>query len=89
MITKKYFLHGTHLEIKTSDGEDLDITPLSDTLRKVSAVGDSIEKMPNDDYVILKRGAIRQRLLYMYIPDNIRNDHRWPEEWKDKWYDTR
>jgi hypothetical protein len=88
VITRKYFLHSTHIEIKTAEGEDLDITPLSDTLVKISAVGDSIEKIPNVDYVILNKGGIKQKLLYMHIPDNVRNDNRWPKEWKNRWVDT-
>jgi hypothetical protein len=44
--------------------------------------------MPDDNYVILKKKRRTAKLLYKYIPANIRNDDRWPGEWKNKWMEA-
>lgn len=85
IITEKYFKKVVHYKIKTINNEDLDIALLSDSLDAESAVGDSIEKIPNDNYVILTRNGRHLKIQYIYIPNSIRNDSRWPEKWKDKW----
>jgi hypothetical protein len=85
VIVEKYFLKTTHLKIKTSDNNVIDVAAVSGAMIKESEVGDSIEKVPNDNYVFLTKKGVRSKLIYIYIPDVIRNDFRWPAEWKDKW----
>jgi hypothetical protein len=85
VIVEKYFLKSTHLKIKTTDGNEIDVAAVSGDLIKESAVGDTIEKIPNDNYVFLTQQGARSKLIYIYIPDLVRNDSRWPAEWKDKW----
>jgi hypothetical protein len=88
VIVDKYSGHSTHLKIDTGSNKYLDVATLCDSLWEESAVGDSIEKMPDDNYVILKKKGRTAKLLYKYIPANIRNDDRWPGEWKNKWMDA-
>ncbi|WP_188928693.1 hypothetical protein [Puia dinghuensis] len=46
--------------------------------------------MTNPDNYIkeIKRGY-EGVIIDKYIPDMIRNDHRWPAEWKDKWLQSK
>ena len=79
--------HGTHLRIQTTTQGIVDVSSLSESLLRESAIGDSIEKIPGDNFVILNKNGHKQKLLYIYIPEYLRNDPRWPREWKDRWYD--
>ncbi|GGA86915.1 hypothetical protein GCM10011511_07490 [Puia dinghuensis] len=47
-------------------------------------------QMTNPDNYIkeIKRGY-EGVIIDKYIPDMIRNDHRWPAEWKDKWLQSK
>lgn len=87
IIINKFMQHGTHLTIRTADQNTLDVALLSDSLVLQSRIGDSIEKIPEDNYVILNSDGRKRKLLYKHIPDYIRNDRRWPAKWKDLWYD--
>lgn len=87
IIINKYMQHATHLTIRTTDQNTLDVALLSDSLVLQSRIGDSIEKIPQDNYVILNRDGQKRKLLYKHIPDYIRKDRRWPAKWKDLWYD--
>jgi hypothetical protein len=85
VITDKYIKKFPHLTIKTSNNETLDVAPASMDLYANSSVGDSIEKIPDDDYIILNKSGKKMKLLFFYIPNDTRADRRWPKEWKDKW----
>lgn len=87
IVIDKFYRKGTQLTIKTTENETFDVAILSGELIKQSAVGDSIEKLPGDNYVILSKNGVRTKLLYRHVPDYIRNDRRWPAEWKNKWLD--
>jgi hypothetical protein len=89
VIVKKYFLKSTHLLIRTTDGENVDIAAIGGDLLKQSAVGDTIEKIPNDNFVLLTKNGVKLKLIYVYIPYMVRQDSRWPIEWKDKWRESR
>jgi hypothetical protein len=88
VIVKKYFLKSTHLRIRTTDSENIDIAAIGGDLLKQSAVGDTIEKIPDDNVVLLTKNGVKLKLIYVYIPDMIRQDSRWPIEWKDKWRES-
>jgi hypothetical protein len=88
VIVGKYSGHSTHLKIDTGSSKYLDVAMLCDSLTEESAVGDSIEKIADDNYVILKKKGRPARLLYVFIPASIRNDDRWPAEWKNKWMEA-
>jgi hypothetical protein len=87
VIVNKFDRKGTQLTIRTTENQTFDVALLSGDLIKESAIGDSIEKLPRDNYVILNRNGIKTKLLYRHIPKYIRSDHRWPAEWKNKWPD--
>ncbi len=86
-IVYKYVQKTTHIVIQTSEHDSIDVSMISDSLENSCKVGDSIEKLPDDDHVILTRDGIKIKSLYLYIPSVVRNDRRWPAEWKDLWYD--
>ena len=85
IIIEKFYSRATHIKIKTNKGKIIDVALLSKDLIENSSVGDSIEKIPNDNYVIIKRGQKKYKVLYLYISKSIANDRRWPMEWKNKW----
>ncbi len=87
VIINKYMQHATHLTIRTTGHDTLDVALLSDSLVQQSRIGDSIEKISEDNYVILHTNGQKRKLLYRHIPDYIRKDRRWPAKWKDLWYD--
>lgn len=87
VIINRFYQRGTQLTIRTTENKSFDVALLSDDLIKEGAIGDSIEKLPGDNYVILNKNGVKMKLLYRHIPDYIRNDHRWPAEWKNKWLD--
>jgi hypothetical protein len=88
ILIKRYFLKTDHYVIKISDSE-LDVVFLAHELVNNFEVGDSIIKLPNDNYcTIIKPNGVNIKLLYKFIPTKIRNDFRWPEEWKDKWLEA-
>ena len=88
VIIDKYSKHSTHLVITTANNAHLDVGLLCDSLTIESAVGDSIEKVADENYVILSKKGRTVKLLYKFIPANIRNDDRWPAEWKYKWMES-
>jgi hypothetical protein len=88
IIINKYMQHVNHLTIRTTGHDTLDVALLSDSLVLQSRIGDSIEKTPEDNYVILNSNGQKRKLLYKHIPDYIRKDRRWPAKWKDLWYDN-
>jgi hypothetical protein len=85
IITEKYYDRISHVKVRTNTNERIDVISMAIPFHNRCAVGDSIEKLPGDDSVILRRKDSVIKLPYVYIPDNIRNDGRWPKEWKDKW----
>ncbi|MDB5258723.1 MAG: hypothetical protein JWM14_3418 [Chitinophagaceae bacterium] len=62
---------------------------LSNKLLSLAHVGDSIFKIPNENYVIIKnaRGECHQ-VPFLYISSKIRNSRYWPKDWKDKWLES-
>ena len=87
IIVDKFYRRGTQLTIRTTENQTFDVAILSGDLIKESAIGDSIEKLRGDNYVILNRNGIKTKLLYRHIPNYIREDRRWPAAWKNKWLD--
>ena len=87
VIINRFYQRGTQLTIRTTENKSFDVALLSGDLIKEGAIGDSIEKLPGDNYVILNKNGVKMKLLYRHIPDYIRNNHRWPAEWKNKWLD--
>lgn len=52
-------------------------------------LGDSIHKIPHENSVrIFKENGSVVKTSYIYIPNSMRNDFRWPKEWKDKWMNS-
>ena len=83
-IVGKYFKNVSHLRIKTNTNEIIDVAMLTDSLINFSLVGDTIEKIPNHNYVILNQNGKKIKMAYVYIPDYFWHDGRWPKEWKDR-----
>jgi len=88
IITEKFLRRTTILKIKIENGEELEVGILCDQLKNSACVGDRIEKIPNENYVLLRKGANVLKLPYIYIDRKVRTDRRWPKEWKDKWLES-
>jgi hypothetical protein len=83
-IVNKYTDRVQHLKVKVNS-DILDPWPLTDSLWNFATIGDSIEKLPNDNYVYLFKNGRKIKIQYLYIDENYYNDFRWPKEWKGKW----
>jgi hypothetical protein len=75
----------TLLKIKAEDGKVIEVGILCNELKAAAEIGDEIEKIPNENYVLLSKDSGVLKLPYLYISEKIREDRRWPKEWKDKW----
>jgi hypothetical protein len=88
VLTRKYFLKANHFVIKTSRGE-VDVSLVTKQFEENVEVGDSIIKIPDENYCLIgRRDKPRIRVFYIFIPQSIRSDFRWPEKWKDKWMES-
>ena len=77
-IIEKYYSHSPHIKIETSSGEVIDIWNVSDSLMKISRVGDSVYKFPNKDSIILyQKDNSPQKLEYMFIPSEVLRSKNW------------
>lgn len=85
IITDKSLKRTTILTIKTDEGKVIEVGILCDALVDSAKVGDRIEKIPNENYVMLRKNNRVLKLPYIYINRKLRNDRRWPKEWKEKW----
>lgn len=85
VVVDKAMQRTTILKIKTDSGEDIKAGILCYELIDSVEVGDRIEKVANENYVLLKKKSGVLKLPYLYISEKIRADKRWPKEWKDKW----
>lgn len=55
----------------------------------ISSIGDSIYKLPNDNYVyIVKQDGKIYKECFQKITTDNRNSKLFPKEWKNKWIDT-
>lgn len=58
-------------------------------LDSIIAIGDSIVKPINDNYVfVIKPNGQKERHVYTYISRRQREGFRWPKKWKYKWSDA-
>jgi hypothetical protein len=85
VIVDKILKRTTILKIKTNRGEIVEVGILCDEFENSAEIGDLIEKIPNENYVLLKKDSGVLKLPYLYINERMRSDRRWPKEWKDKW----
>ncbi len=85
IITNKSVKRTTILTIKTDEGKVIEVAILCNELKDSAEVGDRIEKIPNENYVMLRKKNRVLKLPYMYISRKLRTDRRWPQEWKEKW----
>ena len=52
----------------------------------ISSIGDSIYKLPNDNYVyIIKSNGKIYKECFQKITNETRSSRLFPKEWKDKW----
>lgn len=80
VIVEKYFLKTIHLKILTDSEEIIDIAMLSTELEEESNVGDSLIKIPNKNCCVLKNESKSIVLQYLFVPEKILEDKKWPED---------
>lgn len=85
VVADKFVKRTTILKIKTDSDELVEVGILCNELKDIAEVGDRIEKVPNENYVLLEKDSSVLKLSYIYISEKVRADRRWPKEWKDKW----
>lgn len=85
VVADKVLKRTTILKIKTDSDETIEVGILCNQLEDSTEVGDQIEKIPNENYVLLRKDSRVLKLPYIYISEKVRSDRRWPKEWKDKW----
>jgi hypothetical protein len=85
VVVDKFVKKTTILKIKTDGGELIEVGILCDELKDRVEIGDRIEKIQNENYVLLEKNGEVLKLPYIYISKKIRTDRRWPKDWKDKW----
>lgn len=85
VVVDKVLKRTTILRIKTSSDEIIEVGILCKEFKDSAEIGDQIEKIPNENYVLLRKDSGVLKLPYIYISEKVRSDRRWPKEWKDKW----
>jgi hypothetical protein len=83
-VVDKFIDRERHIKVKVNS-EILEPWPLTDSLWNFIIIGDSIEKIPNDNYVYLFRNGEKVKMQYLYIHRDYYTDFRWPKEWKGRW----
>ncbi|MDM1522606.1 hypothetical protein OBK20_03185 [Empedobacter falsenii] len=90
IIMEKYSPRDTppiFLKIKNQN-TILDIS-FSRGVMNISSIGDSIYKLPNDNYVyIVKPNGKVYKECFQRIRKETRDNKQFPLEWKNKWLDT-
>ncbi len=81
-VIKIYDAKATHWLIQTKTGEILDEVMLSGQVREFVSVGDTIKKIPDQNYCIVYKNGQERKILYTDVPEIVRNDFRWPEDLK-------
>ncbi|MGC3944793.1 MAG: hypothetical protein QM762_09750 [Chryseolinea sp.] len=85
VVEEKILKRSTILKIRTDGDETIEVGILCNELTENVEVGDRIEKIRNEIYVLLRKDTTVLKLKYLYISEKIRSDRRWPKEWKDTW----
>ena len=74
-----------YFTIKTQLGKIIEVGALREPLSSLIEVGDTIEKYTNENYCALHKNGLITKYCYIYIPKSVRNNSKFPEEWKNKW----
>jgi hypothetical protein len=88
IIVDKYQARTTILKIQTTENSLVEASILCDGLICNSEIGDSIVKIPNENYVLLKKKSSVTKYPYLYIHKSIRLSTSWPKEWRTKWLES-
>ncbi len=66
------------------------IFPTNDQVMKVIQIGDSIYKKESDNYIYIssRKNDEIKKLWYLKIPQEYRDDERFPKGWKTNWMES-
>jgi hypothetical protein len=87
VVSNIFFDRTYHYSVSLNDGTIKDIAYVTGDFLCSVEIGDSIDKIENENYVYVYKFNNRKKIkvLYTIITDREREDFRWPEEWKNKW----
>jgi len=77
----------THLKVLIKYDSIITISPNLD-LVDVAAVGDSLYKPANENYIFLSSNGNVKKFFYTKLSYETRSNKNFPREWRNKWLDS-
>ena len=83
-IVDRLIEHSNILTININDKE-IKVYGIESELLKLSEIGDSIFKIPNDDSVYLIKRDTTLKLQYLVVDSQDYENPLWPKKWQNRW----